>query len=113
MAQITIEGSKTTPTTFLKPGARITVERTPYINKLISKGYVHLVKDQPAAEHIDQVVAEQRPAADNEQFTGAPPESAAKSVWAEFLGIEDASQMTKAEMIEQWRSRDADAQPVD
>jgi hypothetical protein len=104
MAQITIEGSKTTPTTFLAPGRRITVERTDYINKLLSRGYVNLV-EQPKAE----VPAEPEAEVKNAPKIEAPAESAAKSVWADFLGIEDSSQMTKAEMIEEWNAR----KPVD
>jgi hypothetical protein len=106
MAQVTIEGSKTIPTTFLRPGRRLTVERTPFINKLISKGYVNVVADQPAVEHVVQIVETQREAAKNEKaLTGAPAESAAKSVWAEFLdsrGVEYPADATKAQMIEVW-----------
>lgn len=113
MAQITIEGSRVTPSTFLRPGARITVEQTPYINKLLARGYVVRVPDPPAAAHVEQVVETQREAAKNEQQLSAPAESAAKSVWAEFLGIEDPSHMTKAEMIEQWNSRGSHSPSVD
>lgn len=119
MAQITIEGSKTTPTTFLKPGARITVERTPFINKLLSRGYVNLVPAQPAKEHGEQIVTTQRETAANERsLTGAPAESAAKSVWAEFLAaqeppVEYPADATKAQMIEAWDKRGSDASSVD
>lgn len=113
MAQVTIEGSKTTPTTFLAAGVRVTVERTDYINKLIKRGYVHVIADQPAKEHVEQVVETQREAAANEQaLTGVPPESAAKSVWADWLTAHEvtyAADATKAQMIEAWNA----SQPVD
>lgn len=112
MAQVTIEGSKTTPTTFLKAGARITVERTRYIDNLLRRGYVNLiaVHEQADPQPVDEV-----PAPEPDAF-GAPPESAAKSVWAEFLterGVEYPADATKAQMIEVWSSRGTDAQPVD
>jgi hypothetical protein len=117
MAQITIEGSKTTPTTFLKPGKRITVERTSLINRLLAKGYVTLVPDPSAKEHVEQIVDDQREAAAKERaLTGEPAESAAKSVWAEFLtgrGVDYPADATKAQMIEAWSNRGADSDPVD
>lgn len=117
MAQVTIEGSRVTPTTFLAPGARITVERTPYIDKLLSRGYVNLVATQPAAEHVEQIVTAQREAAASEHsLTGAPAKDALKSVWAEFLeskNIEYPADATKAQMIEAWEGHGADAEPVD
>lgn len=45
--KVTIEGS-INPSTVLPRGERLTVERTPYIDKLLQGGYVALV-----AEHIE------------------------------------------------------------
>jgi len=112
MAQVTIEGSEVIPTTFLAPGSRITVERTPFINRLLRKGYVNLVPDPPAVEHVEQIVETQRKAADNERaLAGAPSASAAKSLWAEFLTSNDVdypADATKAEMIKIWDARGVD-----
>lgn len=112
MAQITIEGSKVTPTTFLKPGARITVERTRYIDNLLRRGYVNLiaVHEQADPQPVDEV-----PAPEPDPF-GEPPESAAKSVWAEFLttkGVEFPSGATKADMITAWNESQHGDAPSD
>lgn len=108
MARITIEGSRVTPTTFLAPGARVTVERTPYISNLIRRGYVDLV-----AVHDDSEPEFTK--AEVGGMFGAPPETAAKAVWAGFLtehGVEYSVNATKAQMIEAWeasRGEDADS----
>ena len=44
MAKVTIVGSQT-PSTHLPAGEQRTVERTPFINKLISGGFVNVVRD--------------------------------------------------------------------
>lgn len=109
MAQITIEGSKVTPTTFLKPGAQITVERTGYIDNLLRRGYVNLIRIH---EQDDPQPVDETPAMESDA-SGEPPESAAKSVWAAFLAEQDVeypADATKAQMIEAWNAR---PQPVD
>lgn len=104
MAQVTIEGSKTTPTTFLAPGRRITVERTSYINKLLSRGYVDLIEEHAAeAQAEPETKAEDAPETD----LAVPAESAAKSMWADFLdtrGVTYPADSTKAQMIEAWNA---------
>lgn len=127
MAQVTIEGSKVTPTTFLKPGARITVERTPYINRLISRGYVNLVsKAEPIHESEDSImngiaqeVDEQRKAAAREHsLTGAPARNALTDDWRAFLtskGFDVPEAATRADMINAWEAsqRTDNGAPVD
>lgn len=112
MAQVTVEGSHITPSTFLAPGARVTVEHTKYIANLIKRGYVNLIRfHEPIHESAPVIMNE--PEADP---FGSPPESAAKTVWAEFLteqGVAYPDGATKAQMIEAWGSRGDDAKPVD
>lgn len=122
MAQITIEGSKTTPTTFLKAGSRITVERTGYIDKLIARGYVNVVQIHESPKtimnEIEQEVDEQRDAAAKEHaLTGAPARNALTEDWRTYLtdrgfaGLENA---TRAEMIAAWEEDQANrGLPVD
>ncbi len=110
MAQVTIEGSSILKSTFLKPKARITVERTKYIDNLIRRGYVNLI-----AVHED--IREPEPVIMNEPEAdpfGTPPESATKAVWQEFLteqGVAYPADATKAELLEAWSAHNA--KPVD
>lgn len=121
MAQVTIEGSKVTPTTFLKAGARITVERTNYISKLIARGYVNLIQVHESPETImstiEQEVDEQREAAASEHaLTGAPARNGLTDDWRKFLsgkGFEIPETATRAEMIEAWEASRTHGQPVD
>lgn len=51
MAKVTIVGSHSNKNTSLPPGVVVTVERTPEVSKLISRGYAHIVPDvAPPAE---------------------------------------------------------------
>lgn len=89
MAYVTIEGSVTTPSTFLAPRARITVERTTYIDKLIARGYVNVIEritPEAAADEVEQATECQREAAASEHaLTGAPPRNGRTEEWAKFL----------------------------
>lgn len=78
MAQVTIEGSRVTPTTFLKAGARITVEHTPYIAKMIARGYVNLVKMHESAPANMNAELEPLP-------EPVPSRGASREAWADFL----------------------------
>lgn len=119
MTQITIEGSTTTPTTFLKAGARITVERTSYIDKLIGRGYVNVVQvHEPIHEstpaimnEIEQEVDGQREAAAAEHaLTGAPARNGLTEDWRNYLterGFSGLETATRAEMIAAWEEDQA------
>lgn len=128
MAQVTVEGSHITPSTFLAAGARVTVERTKYIENLIKRGYVNVIQiHEPIRESAPAIVNETDKAepvlTSDEMQTiagaayGAPPSSAAKSVWAEFLSsnsVEYPDDATKADMIQLWnQSEAAYGKPVD
>lgn len=117
MPRITVEGTDT-PSTFLARGARITVERTPFVNKLIKKGYV---RELPSVNvTVPDPVTVQETMAEVEQYIEqtqdryvmerrSPSRSAAKSEWAAFL---DAQQIpypqgaTKQVMISTWEAAD-------
>lgn len=128
MAQVTIEGSRVLKTTYLAPGARITVERTKYVDNMIRRGYVNLIAEhEPIRESDSSNVKEDssndEPESDTDMLTipgaawGAPPSNALKSVWAEFLaekGVEYPEGSTKLEMIRAWsQSEQAYGRPVD
>lgn len=66
MARVTLEGS-ITPSTFLARGKRMTVERTPFINKLIHKGYVNVVPDPDAKTEVESITAPKLEAAKAEK----------------------------------------------
>lgn len=112
MARVTLEGS-ITPSTFLARGARVTVERTPYVEKLIRKGYVVVIgaaaAKTPVVEEITRIVEAQQETADNErQLAGAPARNASRDTWAEFLrakGIPFWEDDTRNELIAQWDRR--------
>lgn len=107
MARVTIEGS-ITPSTFLRRGARITVERTDYINTLIRRGYVNVVRDFPATEEVAQMVKTQQVAVDNErQLSGTPARNASRDEWAAFLrdeGVPFEDGDTRNDLIAAWDS---------
>ena len=120
MARVTLEGS-ITPSTFLARGARVTVERTPYVEKLIRKGYVVVIAaaadKTPVTEEIARMVDTQQEAVDNErQLTGAPARNASRDAWAEFLRKEKIpfwEDDTRNELIDRWdrRAEDTQAEP--
>lgn len=107
MTRVTIEGT-ITPSTFLGTGKRVTVERTPYISKLIARGYVRVVGDPPAKAEVEQIVDTAREAAARElALTGAPSRTALKEVWVAFLEeaqVPYPANATKTRMIEIWEA---------
>lgn len=66
MARVTLEGS-VTPSTFLARGKRMTVERTPFIDKLIRRGYVNVVDHPDAVEEVESITAPKLAAAKAEK----------------------------------------------
>lgn len=126
MTQVTIEGSKTIPNTFLKPGAQITIERTSLIDKLLRRGFVNLIETpEPIHESapaimndIEQEVDEQRELAAKEHaLTGAPARNASTEDWRTYLtdrGFSGLETATRAEMIAAWEEDQANrGQSVD
>lgn len=112
MARVTIEGS-ITPSTFLRRGHRMTVERTDYIEKLIRGGYVVVVRNLPADTEVVEIPAAQMPASrgESEVRTDPPARNAKRSDWADFLesqDIEFGEFDTRDELIARW-----DAESVD
>lgn len=113
MARVTVEGTLT-PSTFLARGARVTVERTRYINKLIARGYIKVVAELPDREAPAQA-AENAPAPSEDTDATAPARapgtSATKAEWQAFLreeGFDVPDDWTKAQLIEVWRGIDVD-----
>lgn len=89
MAKVTIEGSRTTPSVALAPGARKTVALTERVERLIRNGFVNVVErfeDEPAAESTEQPQGDDADDADDPaQEPERPPYDANRDVWAEFL----------------------------
>lgn len=116
MPRITIEGT-VTPSTFLGRGERTTVDRSPFINKLIRKGFVKEVKDRrPVVDEVVALVEKQQVTAELEAKVtdSAPTRSALKSDWAAWLDrkdIEYAEDATRAEMIALWDATES-AEPA-
>ena len=84
---VTIEGSRTTKSTALEPGARIRVVRTPYIDALIAGGFVIVIDTEPmrteeiltpaqteafeqAVERGDRIVVEDHDVVETKTFGG-------------------------------------------
>lgn len=107
MALVTLEGTST-PSTYLARGARKTVERTGYVNKLIRGGYVRVVQEHRAMEEVLTTAAQQYEAAVLErQITTAPTAVDPKPVWADFLERQHISypkKATRADMIARWEA---------
>lgn len=111
---VTIEGSRTTKSTALEPGARMRVVRTPYIDALIAGGFAVVIDTEPmntervvTREETDNteallgVVANENghEVAESRTFGGdvhnvdtfpmdespVPPRNAKKERWAAFL----------------------------
>lgn len=108
MARVTLEGS-ITPSTFLARGARVTVERTPYVEKLIRKGYVVVIgaaaAKTPVVEEITRIVEAQQETVDNErQLTGAPARNASREDWADFMTgkAQFNDYHTRTDLIQMW-----------
>jgi hypothetical protein len=71
MARVTLEGS-ITPSTFLPRGRRLTVERTPYIDKLIQRGYVVVIDTPDAKTEVESITAPKLEAAKAEKRIRKP-----------------------------------------
>lgn len=78
MALVTIEGS-ITPSTYLPRGKRTTVERTPFVDKLIKRGYVNVVQTHDAVAEVEAVAAPKVAAAKAEKAI-RPKKAAAPKV---------------------------------
>lgn len=80
---IVIEGT-VTPSTFLATGERRTVTRTPFIDKLIAKGFVRVfdVLTTPLPESIP---VEQTTDEVEDTAVVVPKKNETREVWAEFL----------------------------
>ena len=121
MALVTLEGS-VTPSTFLARGARLTVERTPYIDKLITRGYVVVVEKptpkisdpvtvQDTMTEVEQYVQDAPARARIERRSSppidAPAAGALKTVWQKFLdekAIVYPASATKLDLIRLWNA---------
>lgn len=93
--RITVEGT-ITPSTFLAAGARRTVTRTAFVEKLISKGFIRVVDEEAAVES--------QPVAKDETATAVPARNAKREVWARFLeqlgGIEFSDEDGRDDLID-------------
>lgn len=99
MSKIIIEGT-ITPSTFLSTGARRTVERTPLVDKMISKGFVRVVADvavesqpAPAAAYVEEI--------------DVPGRNESRETWAKFLEFQDVpftDDHSRDDLIELWYS---------
>ena len=113
MARVTVEGT-ITPSTFLARGARLTVERTEYIEKLIRRGFIQVVGTQPQAPAQALVEETPTPAPVEETAVPAdaepqptPPRNARRDTWAAFLdqekiAYEDSD--SRDDLIERWEN---------
>lgn len=121
MAKITLEGSRQTPSTYLAAGKRITVDRTPMVDKMIRKGYVRVIEEGTtvsAAQHVIEIVEEQQAAVDSErQLAGTPARNASRDEWAQFLrdeGVPFDESAARNDLILTWDSYfPVDAEVVD
>jgi hypothetical protein len=118
MARVTIEGS-VTPSTYLSRGKRTTVERTPFIDKLIRKGFVNVVQTHDATPRdvvteIEQHTDEVKEAARLElkvRPDDAPARNASTEEWAQFLEDREIAfpeGSTRADLIARWDAVNAD-----
>lgn len=111
MARIMIEGT-VTPSTYLGRGERTVVEDTPFIRKLVRRGYVRIVKEPPARPpvqfDITESVERQQAAAVQERRLLTPPDAdAPKAEWRQFLdeqGIAYPNRATLADLISRWEA---------
>lgn len=89
---ITFEGT-VTPSTFLSTGERRTVTWTPFIEKLIAKGFVRVVgvvDESPAVSDMEVAV---------------PAKNAKREVWKAFLEFQDVpfpDNATRDDMVKIW-----------
>lgn len=110
MSTVVIEGSLS-PSSFLARGDRMEVQRTEFVDKLISGGFVDVISETedpeitPPAELSDPAV----PPLANEVAADPPPRSGAGSgreEWAEFLAKHPAGFVTegkdRTDLIGEW-----------
>lgn len=81
---VTIEGT-IIPSAFLPTGARVTVDRTPFIDRLIRNGFARVIEETPApgvpvAEALTGVV-------DTPAAPTRPARSASKDAWRAYLDL--------------------------
>lgn len=91
--KVTIEGSLT-PSTYLPRGVRRVVTLTPFIERLVRRGFVRILPEEPTTEEV--AVAATDP---------APARNATRDEWAEFLerqGFTVADSATRTELIATW-----------
>jgi hypothetical protein len=107
MAAITIEGSSTLPNTYLRPGRRMTVERTELVDKMIRRGFaVVIAEEKPAA--VEVAPAQELDHLRGVRGTEPPARNASRDEWAEFLTAEEVpfdEDATRGEMIAAWDAR--------
>ncbi|AKF14285.1 hypothetical protein SEA_VINCENZO_23 [Mycobacterium phage Vincenzo] len=109
MAKVTIEGS-ITPSTFLARGARVTVQRTERVERLIKAGFVVEVPD--ARTDTEREADDQAQAARDE--LGVPARNASRDDWAEFLASHPTGGFVtegknRDQLIAEWDAYDAPA----
>ena len=127
MAQVTVEGTAT-PSTFLKTGHRITVEATPYIQKLVRGGFIRIVaaagiampvpteqavggavQPTPAdPDSVPVVLSEGGPVEPISPAITPPSRAASRDTWANFItgldiGIPDGA--SRDDLIRLWDDR--------
>lgn len=131
MERVQLEGTET-PSVFLATGARITVDLTPYIRKLIRGGYVRIVS-APAPKTVIEAMAEvektvadapraeriERDEPEVEIFDPAnpqiapPPRSASRTAWAAWLTLnrlEVPESAPRNELIALWDAHELAAE---
>lgn len=87
MSAVTIEGS-VTPSSFLPRGERRTVERTDFIDKLIKRGFVTVVKP---TEPVLEAAQDDVPDAPAPTVTVEPSRGASREEWAAWLSRPDVA----------------------
>ena len=116
MARVTVEGT-ITPSTFLATGHRLTIECTPYIEKLIRRGYVKVVSEDAAPAATPERESEPAPTTEDtaaveesmpkRREPEMPARNARRDVWVEFLdqqGVAYADTDTRDQLIDRWIS---------
>lgn len=116
MASVTVRGS-IMPCGFLARGAEATVQRTPFVDRLIAQGFLDVL-----VEHDDSVPAQADERTEDEQYhddiaqaardeLGVPHLNASREDWAEFLATKPGivtEGKNRAQLIEAWRVYDPD-----
>lgn len=96
MSKIVIEGT-VTPSTLLSTGARKTVERNAFIEKLIAKGFIRVVADDADVEQpVEAAVVEE---------IDVPGRNESRETWAKFLTFQELpfpEKATRDELVALW-----------